>query len=122
MSCAQRRVDEGDKPRASGEQREPGPPMRSVESTQTAQVEAIGHRIGDINELLLQRELCMEAQMSVLHSKMCTMVQRVETLRQGETSQNKRSPRDVKVEMAIVTEGASSSKQIASTRPVMGRP
>ena len=62
--------------------------LRTVQNVQTARVEAMGHCLGEINNLLLQRELRMETQIFTLSSQSITVLNAMDVLRRSKVEQS----------------------------------
>ena len=55
--------------------------LRTAQNVQSARVDALGHRMGEMNDLLMARELCVETQINDLSNQMHTVLNAINTMR-----------------------------------------
>ena len=55
--------------------------LRTAQNVQSARVDALGHRMGEMNDLLMARELRVETQINDLSNQMHTVLNAINTMR-----------------------------------------
>ena len=65
--------------------------LRTAQNVQNARVDALGHRMGEMNDMLMARELRVETQINDLSNQMHTVLNAIDVMRRGRSLPRQRS-------------------------------
>ena len=90
--------------------------LQTAQNTQSARVDALGHRMGEMNDLLMARELRVETQINDLSNQMHTVLNAINIMRR-ERSLPRQSGASEGVPVADSTKAPESSHLGRATKP-----